>query len=335
MSDNAWNNDTTSSAASPAGSSKPNWEQSVIERMVMSSVTEQRRSRRWGIFFKSAFLAYLIFILFVTFSGDDDSTGGLNEPHVAMIKIEGVIDAQRPANAADIIDGLERAFKEKNATAIILNINSPGGSAVQAGEVYDEIMRLRKENPEKKVYAVISDAGASGAYYIAAASDKIYANKASIVGSIGVLMDGFGFVDTMKKVGVERRLVTSGEHKGWLDPFSPVNLQDVDYLKEMLDTVHTQFIDSVKAGRGDRLKESPELFSGLAWSGEQAVGMGLVDGLGSINSVARDEFKTDNIVDYSHKDNFLDRLSSQFGASFAQQITGYMGGEPGVKAVVR
>jgi len=319
--DNQWTADDNNKVDN--GKQNPHWEQQVIEKMVLASVTEQRRARRWGIFFKSVFFLFALFVIIMLSSGGRDSaTGGITETHVAVIDVQGIIDAERSANAKDIIESLDEAFKEPKATGIILNINSPGGSAVQAGLVYDEIMRLRKENPEKKVYSVISDSGASGAYYIAAASNEIYANRASLVGSIGVLMDGFGFVDTMKKIGVERRLFTAGEHKGWLDPFSPEKPEDVAFLKDLLDTIHTQFIDSVREGRGDRLKENPEIFSGLAWSGEQAVGLGLIDGLGSMNSVASHFFNTDNLVDYSHKETFFERLSGEFPKAIANELVG-------------
>jgi len=319
--DNQWNAEGEPKADNVLN--KPHCGQDILEKVVLASLVEQRRARRWGIFFKSIFFLFALYlVLLVTSGGSEQSRVAMAEPHVAVIDVHGVIDADRDANAEDIMDSLAQAFDDSKVLGVILNINSPGGSAVQSGLIFDEIMRLRKASPDKKVYAVIADAGASGAYYIAAASDEIYANRASLVGSIGVLMDGFGFVDTMRKVGVERRLFTAGEHKGWLDPFSAEKPEEIVFLKGMLDTIHAQFIDSVRAGRGDRLKENPQLFSGLAWSGEQALSLGLIDGLGSVNYVAQHFFDTDNLVDYSHKANIFERVTGEFPKSIANQFMG-------------
>jgi len=247
---------------------EPGWEREVITSLAMNALKEQRRARRWGIFFKLFIIAYLIIFLVALLPGRE---GGLamTSPHTALIDVRGVIAADSEASADNIISSLRDAFESSHAKAIILRMNTPGGSPVQAGYVYDEIKRLRKLHPNKPVYAVISDMCASGGYYIASAADEIYADKASMVGSIGVIMNGFGFVDTMDKLGVERRMFTAGKHKGFLDPFSPLQDSDVKHVKTMLEDIHKQFINMVKAGRGDRLKENDELFSGLVWTGNK------------------------------------------------------------------
>ncbi len=293
----------------------------LIEKLVMQMGQEQRRARRWGIFFKLLTFFYL-FLLLGLFAPDRigrmDSKAG--EGHTALVEVNGVIAHGELASADNIVTGLREAFEDEDARGVILRINSPGGSPVQAGYVYDEIKRLRGEHTKTKVYAVISDLGASGAYYIAAAADEIYADKASLVGSIGVISAGFGFSEAIEKLGVERRLLTAGESKGFLDPFSPLKEKDVAFWQEVLETTHRQFIDQVKAGRGKRLKEQPELFTGLVWSGEQAVDLGLVDGLGSASYVAREIIGAEKIVDYTPSRTPFDRYLGRFGTSIGHGI---------------
>jgi protease-4 len=256
-------------------------------------------------------------------SGSESSgaLGGADSEHVGLIHVQGVISAEEMANANAIAGSLREAFENENCKAILLAINSPGGSPVQAGQIYDEIKRLRGIYPDKKVYAAIADLGASGGYYIAAAADEIYADKASLVGSIGVVGSSFGFVDTMDKLGVERRMFTAGDHKGFLDPFQPLKEDEKDFWEGVLNVTHNQFIGVVKAGRGDRLKDDPDLFSGLIWSGEQALEMGLIDGLGSAGYVARDVVGVEDIVDYSFQLNPLEKVVRQLGASMGKAIS--------------
>jgi len=252
------------------------------------------------------------------------SEGSLSgNKHTALIDLSGVISADSNANADNIIGSLQEAFKDKNTQGIILRINSPGGSPVQAGYINDEIRRLRLLYPQIPLYVVVEDMCASGGYYIAAAADKIFVNKASIVGSIGVLMDGFGFTGTMEKLGVERRLMTAGENKGFMDPFSPRNPKHEEFTRAMLAEIHRQFIDVVKQGRGKRLHETPEMFSGLFWSGEQSIKMGLADEIGSVDSVARDVIKAENIVDFTTHEGIADRLAKKFGAGVASAFPGF------------
>ena len=299
----------------------------LLEKAVLSSVTEQRRTRRWGIFFKILTFTYLFGAL-ALFSplmsgGKGVSTGA----HTALIEVRGMIADQESASADNIVSALRTAFDDKNTKAIVLRINSPGGSPVQSGYIYDEIRRLRSLHPDIKVYAVISDLGASGAYYIASAADEIYADKSSLVGSIGVTAAGFGFVGTMEKLGVDRRLYTSGEHKAFLDPFQPQNNEETAFWQEVLQTTHKQFIASVKQGRGDRLKdaEHPELFSGLIWSGEQALELGLIDALGNSSFVAREVIGQKEIVDFTLQESPFDRFAKKFGASVAERMAIWAG----------
>jgi protease-4 len=289
------------------------WERRVIEKLATEALKEQRRSRRWGIFFKLLTFAYLTFIILVALEwrpGGDTSTR-----HTALVDIEGVIESKGAASADSVTSALQNAFKDKNTQGVILRINSPGGSPVQSGIIYDEIRRLRAKYPEIPLYTVVEDVCASGGYYIAAASDKIFVDKASIVGSIGVRMDQFGFVGAIDKLGVERRSITSGENKAFLDPFLPVEAKQVAHAKDMLGQIHQQFIDVVKKGRGNRLKDSPELFSGLFWTGEKSIELGLADGYGSLETVARDVIKAEDIVDYTQKENVAERLAKRFGAA--------------------
>jgi len=300
------------------------WEKETLNRLAFAAINEQRRSRRWGIFFKSLFFIYLFVIIF--YIPTDWGEGGIShDEHTALIDLEGVIAANTQASADNLVRGLRAAFKDKKTAAVIMRINSPGGSPVQAGYVFDEIKRLRKKHPDTKLYAVVADICASGGYYIAAAADEIYADKASIVGSIGVLMDGFGFVDTLEKTGVERRLMTAGKYKGVLDPFSPLKKPEVQHVQNLLDTVHRQFIDQVKAGRGDRLSANPDLFTGLFWNGEESVKLGLVDGLGSTSYVAREIIGVENIVDFTPRPNYLDRFANRIGVTLADVIANSFG----------
>ncbi|AOY87295.1 S49 family peptidase [Marinobacter salinus] len=296
----------------------------LIEKLVMSLQSEQRRSRRWGIFFKFLTFGYLFLLLFMFKFPFGDTVGSAGGEHTALIEINGPIAADELASADNIVGSLRSAFEEVSAKAVLLRINTPGGSPVQSGYIYDEIGRLREKYPEKKVYAVISDIGASGAYYIASAADEIYANRASLVGSIGVVAGGFGFTGIMDKVGVERRLYTSGENKAFLDPFSPEQAEEVAFWQGVLENTHSQFISAVKEGRGERLADDERLFSGLVWSGEQALELGLIDGLGSASHVARQIIGQEDLVDYSrHKSplqDIVDQLGVAFGEGFAGQV---------------
>lgn len=301
--------------------SNPNWEQSAIEKLLFASLHEQRRRRRWGIFFKCLFFLYLFLLLALIWPSDSlFPSPGKQKPHIALIDVSGVIDANGETKAEDVIDALQAAFKDTDTKAIILRINSPGGSPVQAVDIYSELRYLRGQHKNIKVYAVCSDLCTSAAYYVASGADEIYASPVSLVGSIGVLLDGFGFVDTMQKFGVQRRLLTSGAHKGFLDPFSPIKPDEEQYAQSLLDNVHAQFIHDVEVGRGKRLKANPELFSGLIWTGSQALPIGLIDGLGDTYSVARDVIKNDNFVNYTVTPNYLEKFAHKLGASFSQAI---------------
>jgi protease-4 len=295
-------------------SDQNNWERSVLEKLAMSALQEQRRARHWGIFFKVLTLGYLFLVLFIFMGwlGRNESALSTGK-HTALVEMKGVIAFDSSASADNIIPSLQDAFKDKGTQGVILRINSPGGSPVQAGQINDEIRRLRAQYPKIPLYVVVDDICASGGYYVAAAADKIFVDKASLIGSIGVLMDGFGFTGTMAKLGVERRLLTAGANKGFLDPFSPVNPAQQAYVKQMLAEIHQQFIDVVKRGRGKRLKETPDTFSGLVWNGQKGVEMGLADGFGTLESVARDVIKAEDIVDFTTKESFADRMAKRFG----------------------
>ena len=291
------------------------WEREVLEKLVLATVAEQRAARRWRIFWRLLWLAILGAMVWGVFVSTRDLTGAAkSSPHTAVIDIKGEIAADGPTSADGVVASLRSAFDDVGAQAVVLLVNSPGGSPVQAGIINDEIFRLKKKH-EKPVYAVVEESAASAAYYIASAADAIYVDKASIVGSIGVLMDGFGFTGTMDKLGVERRLLTAGANKGFLDPFSPMSEEQRAYALKMLEQIHQQFIDVVKKGRGDRLKIAPETFSGLFWTGQQAVDMGLADELGSLDYVAREVVKAEDIVDYTQRDNVAERLARRFGAA--------------------
>ncbi|CBL46906.1 Peptidase S49 [gamma proteobacterium HdN1] len=299
----------------------------LIEKLLMEGAKEQKRARRWGIFFKLLMFVYF-FVALAMFSVNWDSgedSMGASSDHVGVVDLDGMIMAGGDNDADQISKGLQRAFKAQNSKAVLLRINSPGGSPVQSATIYREIKRLRAKYPSKKLYAVITDVGASGAYYVAAAADEIYADPSSLVGSIGVISEGFGFVGGMEKLGIERRLITSGKNKAFLDPFSPLAPAHKAYFSEVLNVVHQQFINAVKDGRGDRLKDSPDMFSGLVWSGEQALPLGLIDGYGSPGSVVRDVIHLKKTVDYTAKTSPFESFARSFGASFGKSVAAELG----------
>ncbi len=295
------------------------WERQALENIALSALHEQKIARRWSIVFKSLTFFFIFTLLFLGF-GAERAPGVSSSKHTAMIELSGVIGEKDEVNAKDFFESLRRAYASSGTQGIILKINSPGGSPVQAGMINDEIKRQKLLHPKIPIYAVIEDICASGGYYIAVATDNIYVDKASIVGSIGVLMDGFGFSETMKKVGVERRLMTAGTNKAMLDPFSPVNPKQQAYVQTLLNEVHQQFITVVREGRGSRLKESPEIFSGLFWNGESSVKLGLADAIGNYDFVAREIIKADTIVDFTTYESFADRFARKFGASIGALI---------------
>ena len=299
----------------------PSWEREVVTQLAESSLREQRRSRRWGILFKSLTFAYIAAIIYMY--GDFSMTKvSLNEKHTALVELNGVISDADEANADSIVTALRDAFDNENSAGVILRINSPGGSPVQSGYIYDEMRRLREKHPDTPLYAVVTDICASGGYYIASAADKIYADKASIVGSIGVRMDNFGFVEAIDKLGIERRTLTAGENKALLDPFLPEDEKTKAHMQTMLAEIHQQFIDSVKKGRGDRLDTNVEgLFSGLIWTGEAALKIGLVDELASSSHVAREVIGEETIVNYTVEQDILERFAERLGSSVAQVIS--------------
>jgi len=302
------------------------WEKELIEKLASASLNEQRRARRWGILFKFLTFAYLITLL-VLWMPDKFPDAGLTPgtKHTAVVEVKGVIADDMEASADNIITSLRKAFEDSNTKGVILRINSPGGSAVQSRYVYDEIRRLREKYSEIPLYAVVTDLCASGGYYMAVAADRIYVDKASIVGSIGVLMNSFGFVEAMEKVGVERRLITAGAHKGIMDPFSPVDAFDEEHVEKMLARIHQQFIDAVKEGRGDRLKENEDIFSGLFWTGEESIELGLADELGSSSYVAREVIEAEEIVDFTSKEDFMERFAKRIGAGAAANLSSFWG----------
>ena len=288
------------------------WERGLIEKLATEALKEQRRARRWGIFWKVLTFAYITVVIVMAVDWKDgDSKGG---KHTAVIDIRGVIGPGTDSSADKVMLALQAAFKDKNTQGVVLRINSPGGSPVQAQSIFDEMKRLRQKHPDTPLYAVVEDLCASGGYYVAVAADKIYVAKGSIVGSIGVRMDNFGVVGLMEKLGVERRLITAGKNKALLDPFLPLDEEHKKIAVELIDEIHGQFIAAVKEGRGKRLKETPDMFSGLIWSGAKSVEMGLADGFGSLDSVARDVIKAEDIVDYTQKENIAEKFARRFGA---------------------
>ena len=292
------------------------WSRQTLERLAFANLNEQKTARRWKVGLRMAWLVLLAVVFWHLFSyGSPSSNPSL--PHTAMVSIVGEIGSETEASAENVMSSMRLALEDSGSQALVLLINSPGGSPVQAGLINDEIVRLRALH-NKPIYAVVEESCASAAYYIAAAADQIYVDKASIVGSIGVLMDGFGFTELMNKLGVERRLMTAGANKGFLDPFSPQTEPQRKHAQAMLDQIHTQFIEVVKKGRGDRLKETPEMFSGLFWSGQQAVDLGLADSLGSLDGVAREVVKAPDVIDYTQRENVAERLVKRFGAAVGE-----------------
>lgn len=296
-----------------------NWERKALEKVALAAIQEQRRARHWSIFFKLLLFIYLFALLFIAlgWTGKKDTSSG---KHTALVELRGVIGPESAASADNIVTGLQEAFKDKRTQGVILRINSPGGSPVQAGHINDEIKRLREKYPNIPMYAVVEDICASGGYYVAVAADNIYVDKGSIIGSIGVLMDGFGFTGLMDKLGIERRLLAAGRNKGFLDPFSPIREDQQKYAETMLNEIHQQFITVVRQGRGKRLKETPDLFSGLLWVGTRSVELGLADGLGSVDYVARELIKAEEIVDFTPRENIAERVARRFGAAMAEAL---------------
>lgn len=312
-------------AGRPAG-----WERSVLEKLALATLAEQRQSRRWRIFFRLAWLLVFGVIAWGMLGKAGRTASENTAPHTAVVAIKGEIASGVETSAELVIDALRAAFEDSGSRGVVLLINSPGGSPVQAGMINDEVMRLKALH-KKPVYAVVEESCASAAYYIAVSADKIYVDKASVVGSIGVLMDGFGFTGLMDKLGVERRLMTAGENKGFLDPFSPQTEKHRAFAQTLLNQIHQQFITAVKAGRGDRLKETPDTFSGLFWSGQQAIELGLADNLGSLDYVAREVIKAEDLVDYTRKENVAERLAKRFGASIGAGVVSALKAVPAVR----
>ena len=300
-------------------SKSENWERAVLEKVALAAVQEQRRARYWGIFFKLLLFVYLFALLIIAMGwwGKKDTGPG---KHTALVEVRGVIGPEGSASADNVMTGLQDAFKDKRTQGVIVRINSPGGSPVQAGHINDEIRRLREKHPKIPVYAVVEDICASGGYYVAVAADQIFVDKSSIIGSIGVLMDGFGFTGAMEKLGIERRLLAAGENKGFLDPFSPIEESQQAHARNMLGEIHEQFISVVRQGRGNRLKETPEMFSGLLWIGTKSIELGLADALGSVEYVAREVVKAEDIVDFTPRENIAERVVRRFGAAMAETL---------------
>jgi protease-4 len=308
------------------------WERELVTRLAGAALKEQRRARQWGIFFKLLTFAYITFLLvmFVDWEGRADMASG--KKHTAMVEVSGLIGPGSDASAENVTLALQAAFKDKNTQGVVVRINSPGGSPVQSQTIYDEMRRLRQKYPEVPLYAVVEDICASGGYFVAAGADRIYVGKASIVGSIGVLMNGFGFTGLMDKLGVERRLITAGDNKGMLDPFSPLDEKDKQHVKQMMNDIHEQFIGVVREGRGKRLKEGPELFSGLVWTGQKSVDLGLADGIGSVDYVAREIVKAETVVDFTREDGVAEKLARRFGAGVTSALLQFAASaSPGIR----
>ncbi|MGE0384822.1 MAG: S49 family peptidase [Gammaproteobacteria bacterium] len=290
-----------------------------VREFARQAFLEQRRARRWGIFFKFLLFGYLLVLLLMS-AGGKWWHGSISARHTALVEVKGIISDETEASADHVVAGLRAAFEDEKSVAVIIRINSPGGSPVQAGYINDEIVRLRQANPKVPVYAVITDICASGGYYIAAAADKIFADKASLVGSIGVRMDGFGFVDAIGKLGVERRLLTAGEHKGLLDPFLPVDPDEQEHVERMLEQIHQQFINTVLRGRRERLAKNDAIYSGLIWTGEKAIELGLVDELGSASYVAREVVGAEEIVDFTVREDYLAQIGRRLGTTLFESL---------------
>jgi len=312
--------------------SKGDWHRELVEKLASDALIERRRARRWGIFFKFLTFAYLVTLLVALLPDSWSENAMGTKDHTALVEIEGVIAGDKKASADNVVTGLRDAFEDKHTKAVILRINSPGGSPVQSSDIYNEILRLREKYPDIPLYAVVSDVCASGGYYVASAADKIYVNESSVIGSIGVLMNGFGFVDAMQELGVERRLMTAGEHKGILDPFSPLTEFDKEHAAKLLSGLHETFIEAVKAGRGDRLKgDDARLFSGLFWSGKEGIELGLADALGSAGYVAREVVGVEELVDFTAKDDPFERLAKRFGAAAGEALAKISGFDWGIQ----
>lgn len=299
-----------------SASEKTGWERELVEKLAFAALSEQRRARRWGIFFKMLTFAYLIAVFGVAVYPkfkQEMQVGG--KSHTAVINLTGMIAEDQNANADSIIGSLREAAKDRNTKGIIIHANSPGGSPVQSAYIYDEIKKIKKEHVNLPIHAVVSDICASGCYYIVSATDKIFASPASLIGSIGVIMDSFGFVDTMQKLGVERRLLTAGAHKALLDPFSPAKPDENKFMQTLIDQVHQQFIQAVKTGRGSRLKETPDMFSGLVWTGEESIKLGVIDAIGGDDYVAKEIIGAENLVDFTQQERLVDRIAGKLGAS--------------------
>jgi protease-4 len=300
----------------------PNWERSVLEKVALKALDEQRRARQWGALFKLLWFTLIFIIVAASLGwiGRAEKDGVTVGKHTALVDLEGVIAPEGKASAEKMIKALNRAFKDANTQGVVLRINSPGGSPVQAGYINDEVRRLRAKYPNIPVHAVVQDLCASGGYYVAVAADRIYVDKASLVGSIGVIIGGFGFVGTMEKLGVERRAYTSGENKDFLDPFQPEKPGHRDHAQKMIGEIHQQFVNVVRQGRGTRLKETPEIFSGLVWTGERSIELGLADAFGSLDFVAREVIKAEKVVDYTPEDGLFETLSKRLGTSFGETV---------------
>lgn len=311
----------------PGRPSDERWERTVLEKLVASAAQEQRRARRWNILFKSLGFVYLFLLLFLAIGWFGDRQPSTAARHTAMVSVRGVLESEGEAAAEKIIEGLKDAFKDTRTQGVVLRINSPGGSPVQAGYINDEVRRLKKDHPKIPVYAVVEDICASGGYYVAVAADRIFVDKASLIGSVGVLMDGFGFTGTMEKLGVERRLLAAGENKGFLDPFSPLSDSQRQYAQRMLNEIHQQFIRVVREGRGDRLKETPDIFSGLVWTGEKSLELGLADAYGSVDYVAREIVKAEAVVDFTPKEHLFEKFARRVGSSAARTLASIVMGE--------
>lgn len=296
------------------------WERDLIAQLATAALKEQRRARRWGIFFKLLTFAYVTLLIVMAMDWAPEGATRSGRKHTAMVDVNGTIASGGEASAEKINASLQAAFKDKNTQGVVVRINSPGGSPVQAQTIYDEMKRLRQKYPDIPLYAVVEDVCASGGYFVAVGADRIYVSRSSIVGSIGVLMNGFGFVGTMDKLGIERRLITAGENKAMLDPFSPLDEKHRKYAEDLAKEIHQQFISVVREGRGKRLKENPEVFSGLIWTGQKSVELGLADGIGSLEYVAREVVKAEDIVDFTQKENIAERFAKRLGAGAAAAL---------------
>lgn len=303
------------------------WHKDLVSKLAFAAVTEQRRARRWSIFFKILLALYLLALLLLYMPRDFGTVATSGEKHTALVELSGAISDTTEASADTVIGGLRDAFEDKSTAGVILRANSPGGSPVQSSYIYQEIRRLRELHPDVKLYAVVTDLCASGCYYVISAADEIYVNKSSIVGSIGVRMDSFGFVDALEKLGIERRLYTAGESKGFLDPFTPSKEADVDHVRKLLGDIHEQFKTAVREGRGDRLKETDQTFTGLVWTGEEGIEMGLVDRIGSAGYVAREVIGAEDIVDFTHEPDLLERISERIGVAMVRAFNAFVAGE--------